>query len=373
MNLLPRSLACFIIMVLSTAFCGCGSSHVADTLGHGGALKLKKIARARPRTRMGSFASSTFATTFLGPENLGKHSYRYNFFERSGIMYTCDGGHIDIAHLRNAADWTAYLAAITYDRMMDNAAEFKFRLAEGTIGCVRIEYPGDWPPADESERAAVLYDMSTGLGQYFAYQASIWHEIATWFGYKGSGFISEFGSAFSWEDIFSNLLGCRIGYMALYDDEHSFNKAVTLAMNAELQKLHVQSKKTARRASDMVRGQWFSGDMPVVVMKGRNFDIGLDDGAVTPWIVRGLGECQNPRAHAYSVPDPAFLDEYGFSVKFEIEPKIWEKNKIFSIVYPDGEKKKRFEPATQLAVVMDYIMKEAARHYGAGAGVSKSK
>lgn len=373
MNLLPRSLACFIIMVLSTAFCGCGSSHVADTLGHGGALKLKKIARARPRTRMGSFASSTFATTFLGPENLGKHSYRYNFFERSGIMYTCDGGHIDIAHLRNAADWTAYLAAITYDRMMDNAAEFKFRLAEGTIGCVRIEYPGDWPPADESERAAVLYDMSTGLGQYFAYHASIWHEIATWFGYKCSGFISEFGSAFSWEDTFSNLLGCHIGYMALYDDEHSFNKAVTLAMNAELQKLHVQSKKTARRASDMVRGRWFSGDMPVVVMKGRNFDIGLDDGAVTPWIVHGLDECQNPRAHAYSVPDLAFLDEYGFSVKFEIEPKIWEKNKIFSIVYPDGEKKKRFEPATQLAVVMDYIRKEAARHYGAGAGVSKSK
>jgi hypothetical protein len=243
--------------------------------------------------------------------------------------------------------------------------------------------------------------MSTGLGQYFAYHASTWHEIATWFGYKSSGFISEFGSAFSWEDTFSNLLGCHIGYMALYDDEHSFNKAVTLAMNAELQNLHVQSQKTARRASDIVRGQWFSGDMPVVVMKARNFDIGLDDGAVTPWIVRGLGECQNPRAHAYSVPDLAFLvtpwivrdlgecqnprahaysvpnlaflDEYGFSVKFEIEPKIWEKNKIFSIVYPNGEKKKRFEPATQFAVVMDYIRKEAARQYGAGAGVSKSK
>ncbi|MCH7681703.1 hypothetical protein IID10_20445, partial [candidate division KSB1 bacterium] len=85
----------------------------------------------------------------------------------------------------------------------------------------------------------------------------------------------------------------------------------------KLQKLHCQSKKTARRASDMVRGRWFSGDIPVVVMKARNFDIGLDDGAVTPWIVHGLGECQNPRAHAYSVPDLAFLDEYGFSVKFE--------------------------------------------------------
>ncbi len=108
-------------------------------------------------------------------------------------------------------------------------------------------------------------------------------------------------------------------------------------------------------------------------MKGRNFDIGLDDGAVTPWIVRGLGECQNPRAHAYSVPDPAFLDEYGFSVKFEIEPKIWEKNKIFSIVYPDGGKKKRFEPATQFAVVMDYIRKEAARQYGTDTEGSPSK
>ena len=161
--------------------------------------------------------------------------------------------------------------------------------------------------------------------------------------------------------------------MALYDDDHFFDKAVTLAMNAELQKLHVQSKKTARGASDMVRDEWFSGELPVVVMKGRNFDIGLDDGEVTPWIVPDLDECQNPRAHAYPVPDPVFLDKYGFSVKFEIEPKIWEKNKIFSIIYPDGEKNKRFEPATQFAVVMDYIRKEATRYYGAGARISQSK
>ena len=62
----------------------------------------------------------------------------------------------------------------------------------------------------------------------------MWHEIATWFGYKMTGFYPEFGSAFSWEDMYSNLLGCHVGYLALYDNEHSFDRAVTVAAEAEL-------------------------------------------------------------------------------------------------------------------------------------------
>ena len=63
---------------------------------------------------MGSYASSTMGTNFMGLGDIGKHGYRHSWWEQSGIMYTCKAGHIDMAHVRKTADWTAYLASRTF-------------------------------------------------------------------------------------------------------------------------------------------------------------------------------------------------------------------------------------------------------------------
>ena len=361
---MSSSLRWSTLIVVLVAVCGCRAPHITDLFNLRKDLTLKDMASTPPRTRVGSVPCSTLTTKFLGCSRLAGHSYRYDFVEKNGIIYTCSGGHLDIAHLRNQADSTAHLSALTYYQLNAGAAQFSFELAEDTTCHVEVEYPPDWQRREDVDKAIILYDVATGLGRYFTFQAGIWHEIATWFGYKSTGFYPEFSSAFSWEDVYSDLLGCQIGYMAMHDSRRPYDQAVTLALAAELKRLDGRPKSVAHRAADLVRGHWFSGEQPVVVMKGRNFDVGLDDGHVTPWLVPGLTVCPDARPRAWDAPDLTFLDKYGFAVRFEIEPRLWEKNKILAVVYPNGEKRTRIEPATQLQALMDYIERDAARRYG---------
>ncbi len=362
-----------VLVLMSLCVCGCRHRHVGNLAMGSNEMRMANLAKVKPRTRIGSFASSTLATKFRKPEKLGRHSYRPSAFEKNGILYTCRGGHIDMAHLRNVSDWTAHLAAVTYNEMINDANDFTFTLTEDTTCYVNLRYPNGWDNLSDESKDTIVYDVSTGLGQYFAYQTSTLHEILTWFGYKMTGFYSEFGSAFSWEDTYSNLLGSHIGYNAMYDRERCYNKAVTFQLQEELKKLKVQSRETAKLASDLVRGDWYSGEQPIVIMKGRNFDTGLDDGFVTPWIVPGIRECQYSNAEPYPVPNLDFLKHYGIEARFEIELKVWEKTKILKIIYPNGEKKKRFEPASQLAVIMDYIIKQAEGKYTSENSLVESK
>ena len=61
-----------------------------------------------PRPRMGSYATSTPGTTFIDAMQLGNHNYEDFWSENNGIIYTCRGGHLDMAHLRIAADHVRY-------------------------------------------------------------------------------------------------------------------------------------------------------------------------------------------------------------------------------------------------------------------------
>jgi len=326
-----------------------------------------ELAGTSPRTRMGSYPSSTLGTNFLDFEELGQHTYRFSLSEKNGILYTCKGGHIDTAHVRKAADWMAFIAAKTFEKIKENETEFSFRLMEPSLYHVRITYPENWKDLSEEQREDIAFDVSVRLGEYFVYTATTWHEIITWFGYKCTGILySEFASSFTWEDTFSNLLGTHIAAEALRDTEHEYNEAATLAFERELEYLGVQPARTAKRAAKKVRGQWFSGDFIFFInMKKRHFDIGLDDGFVTPSIVPSVAGCEGAEAQSYPVPRLDFLGEYGFSVKFEIEPRVLEGGKILSIVYSDGaEEKERIEPAVHFSAIMDYIKEDAIKRYG---------
>ena len=51
-------------------------------------------------------------------------------------------------------------------------------------------------------------------------------------------------------------------------------------------------------------------------------------------------------------------------MKFEIEPREWEKGKILKIIYPDEkEGKKRLEPSLHFPMIMNYIKKDAVEKY----------
>jgi hypothetical protein len=324
---------------------------------------LEKQFNNPPKIRIGTYATSTLGTFFLEPYHLGPHSYRFELHEKNGIVYTCKAGHVDISHVREAADWTAYLAAVTYKHLNNSDPEFSFTLKEGSVCFVHLTYPDTWQSLSMEDKERIAFDLSVSLGRYFGYTAGSWHEILTWFGYKSKGVFPEFPSAFSWEDTYSNLLGSDIGVEAIRGTERTYDEAVTYAIDEVLDNLDAQSAEMAEQATEKMRGLWFTGEVPPFVdMKKRSFDIGLDNGFVTPWLVDSICECEGAKAQPYSVPNLKFLAEQGFSMKFEIEPRVWEKDEILSFVYPDKKLRNKYiEPDKDFAAIISGIKREAQR------------
>ncbi|MEN6428152.1 MAG: DUF4056 domain-containing protein [Phycisphaerales bacterium] len=355
-----------ILSLLSLAFAagGCGVLPDRSLSGHANRLVARGI-NAPPRVRFGGYAAAIPGMTFLG-RNIGSHNYYWPFPEKNGIAYTCQGGHIDLAHLRNGIDWTAYAAAQSYKHLMKKDSEFSCRMSvDRSPTHVHISYPPGWDYLAEEDRGPIAEKMALALGPYLTFTMVTWHEIATWYGYKCIGLPVEYDSAFSWEDSYSNLLGTMIATRALQDTEHSFNEAVTLAIDDEMQRLGIlPSARQARAASKSMKGQWYSGTFVLLFdMKKRNFDIGLDDGYVTPTLVPGVGQCPGAEPQSYPVPTLGVLGEYGFSATVEVEPREWEKGKILRVAFGD-KPYKRIDVETHLAIIMDHIQREAAAKYG---------
>jgi len=240
------------------------------------------------KSRIGSYASATVATDFQGLKDLRTHG---SAFEGRGQVYTCKAGHIDMAHLRKSADWTKYFADESFKHLIKEDEEFCFKMKEPSMYFVKLDYPKNWNNLFQEEKETAAKDISIKLGQYFSYTGVTWHEMLTWFGYKSTGFYPEFPSAFTWEDSFSNFLGVYLAGKALKDNNPDFNKSMTLILEKELISLGIQSSAVSRKASEKVRGKWYSGDFLFVDMKKRNFNIGLN-GFIVPWLVPGIDECR---------------------------------------------------------------------------------
>lgn len=342
----------------------CVLSLLAETDSAQGRFLNSRQAQSAPRGRIACLPSSTMGVRYPDPFALGNHSYGFSISERNGIVYTCRGGHIDITHLRKLADWTAYLTSRLHEALLGNREEFSFRMREASLYHVRIEYPAAWRRLPAGEKEALARETAIELAQYLAFMCSTWHEILTWFGYKGAGIWPEYQSAFSWEDNYSNLLGCRIGAAALRDPDRDFEKAVTGLLEAELQALGVQPKHIARQAAESVRNWWFTGSLWSCRIIKRHFDIGLADRIVTPWLIPDLAECDGAMPQEYPAPTLSGVEQRSFSICFEIEPKEWERKKILRIVRGDNERTERIEPTRHFDAIIECIRGQAVARYG---------
>ncbi len=350
------------LWVWTSLFIAIGSVNVSQARFLEGKLRHKE-----PRSRLSSPPSATLGTHFRSASTLGKHGYTFNWSEKNGIIYTAQGGHIDTPHVRKVADWTAYLAGRVQESLLNHEPGFTFRMWEPSRHYVTWTYPDNWSSLTRAEKEEATREMAIAMGQHLAFTAATWHEILTWHGYRGIGVWPEFQSAFSWEDNYSNLLGCHIAGAALSDPDLEYSRAVTLELKALVQSLGGQSKRVSRQASAAMRGTWFSGDVIFLKIYKRHFDIGLTDGYITPWIVTCLSDFGLSTAAPASIPLPNMepLNRYGFEFNLEIEPREFEKNKILRIVYPDRKTaKKRINPELHFKPIMDAIIKAAAKRYG---------
>lgn len=307
-----------------------------------------------PRARIGYLPTATFGILFPDPNKLGTHAYGFNFYsEKSGIVYTCKAGHIDLDHIRGNADNTRYLVKKIRKTLSKKRKGFSFNLTgEMSTHKIRITYPEDWD--SRSDKDKIIDEIAFYVAPYLSFNATTWHEIQTWFGVHFALIEPEFNSAFSWEDSYSNLLGTRIGVEAMKDTGHSFNMAVTNAIYRWLKKLDVQPRSTAIAASDKVRGKWYTGNL-VPDMKMRNFDIGLD-GSITPTLVPGVEGC-NEKPMPLEVPNLAVLDRYGFSMAYEIKPNLLlEQGRIFKAAGSN-----RIIPEKHFPILIEYMKKDALK------------
>ncbi len=190
-------------------------------------------------------------TDITSVEKLGTHHYLGHAEEGNGIIYTQKGGFVDIGHLRDIADWTAYLYAKII--MSHENGETELKLGhEGGLKTLSLNIPANLNATDAATIAGRI-----------AYDLSVWHEIATWFGASTIPFFPERYSSFSIEDAYSNLLGARLGIEAIKSDL-PYEEAMTQLLTQTLENLNaVSSEEQTYAAMEVVRDVWWTRDKKI--------------------------------------------------------------------------------------------------------------
>ncbi len=205
---------------------------------------------------------------------LNNHTYLGGNEEGNGIIYTHKGGFIDIGHLRDFADWTAYLyTIISYG--IDNQKSLELNLGkEGGLKMLTI-----------NSSDLITATQRLELAGKIAFDISLWHEIATWFGTSYIPLVPERYSSFSPEDLNSNLLGIKIGILAI-ESEMEFDEAMTIILSEELIGLGaVATYEETALAMEEVQDVWWTRKKALPskdILLKRYFD---SDTNLVPWLL----------------------------------------------------------------------------------------
>ena len=231
-----------------------------------------------------------------GPGDLGRHAYDSGIVrlqrsgerdfginpERNGVIYTCRGGFVDTAHVRDWSDWTIFLGT-TFAASADTGVVLELP-AEG--GPRRIELR---PMPMKLIEAVGLRRIASSLAQWTAFQLSIWHEIITWYGWHAVRGWPEEASAYSPDDLYSNLVGIRIAGAILArrgatSSEGLYNEAVDLWLPSILDRLGSVPRPLGIEAIQAVDGLWWDSGVRLPDKRfliRRHFELGDQE----PWLV----------------------------------------------------------------------------------------
>ena len=279
-----------------------GALGLITALAGGGAAWAAPLDHTQTPVRRFGMLPTPYVTAFLRTRmveraELGPHDWRTHEGEYTGLMYSCQGGFLDLDHVRDAADWYAHLHRQVAAAVQAGARELSVDSADRdtTLG-LRWQRP---PEADAAAVAAAVDTMSTQLTWWML----TWHEVITWLGFSRVPPFSERASAFSYEDEYSHLVGLQVGRRALQRPE-PWNQAVTLELDAQLAALGAASKNTALQALDRVKDQWWSSERSwpanAFVMR-RHVALGIDE-PLRPWLVPGLPDCPQASAVGWQLP-----------------------------------------------------------------------
>ena len=267
------------------------------------------------------------------PDELGPHRYdaawgafddpRGNAFplgEANFLIYTCRGGFIDTAHLREPVDWIAFFLS-QLDR----------HLEEGTV--VRL-------PNEGGARRVIIRAVPESLirrngrdeimiatAQWIAHQLGIWHEIVQWYGISMLKAFPETASGFSPEDLYSNAVGLRlmdgVDFRRQLVSEITYDRFIDELLANGLRALDPVPQSVGERAIGELDQLWWDSNVRLprreVVLR-RYLDA---DDALSPWLFperhaspelrAQLEEACGPRPEPYTVRIPDALQ--GFAIR----------------------------------------------------------
>lgn len=255
-------------------------------------------------------------TDITSREIMGTHTYMGGRTEQNGIIYTRRGGFLDMGHLRDCADWTAYLYNLIKASQTDPYYRHVELRNEGGAKSLDLYVPND-----------LSEEQIISLAGKISFDLSMWHEISTWFGASYIPLIPEKFSSFSPEDMYSNLMGVHVGMRAIKSNL-DYNTAMTVELGNMLDSLEsVDTEEETYNAMLKVNEVWYSNQKKYpnknVVLK-RYIEFGPD---LTPWLVPGYESRLQP--YILQKPADSLSKYYQLSLKlnfrFPVDSVIPEK------------------------------------------------
>jgi hypothetical protein len=301
------------------------------------------------RAKLGAMPVAGYKNgNIVAKEDLGHHGYGDALGpEHNGLVYTCRGGFIDVAHIRDNADRMLFLAT-QIARSLPGA--FTVTLPdEGTHRRVVVKALPDGMLQREGR-----WRIATMMAEWASFQLSVWHEIITWYDWESVKGFSEKVSAFTPEDLFSNVLGQHIASGIITNREirtrDEYNQAMDAWIPEALRRLGAVSVDESRRAMKAIDGYWWDSkkyvtDWNLVIRRY------MDTGAtLKPWLVtETFPEDQSlrqmcagqPPVLPLSTPDAIEKKKMDELLTVELEFDGWIPSK-FSVPVTKG---KTFTPA----------------------------
>jgi hypothetical protein len=248
-----------------------------------------------------------------------KSGFAIPFFKDvSGIVYTCSAGFIDLGHVRDNVDLTAYY----YRRLQVSGRE-------GVIDAGTSITPPLHSGIITIKKNITSNNDLMSVAQSLSYDESAWHEIYSY--WKGIGYHN---SAFSPEDLVSNLLGTYVARNAILSGGN-FDRSVTDELGKLLKSLGACKRSETENAFKKIRSlNWIKGGITSGdFLQKRNFGIlnvpsglGLESWRIVePWYVSDISGCTSSTFPAdlkpYLPPDIQSFYEMEFSLPLGTE--LW--------------------------------------------------
>ena len=275
-----------------------------------------------------------------------------------GILYSSKAGFLDLAHILRTLDWTQYAHAQVEPALRSKKTEIEFPGIDLADFSVRFSYPTDWDAMPAGEREALAKELAIQVAERVAFDAMMWHEIITWYGFKTVLVGSEKRSAFTYDDTISHVIGTNAGDWALRHPTGTWGTDAAQGVAHALRDVKVMPLEAAQQAVYRVEGQWWANGSTT----RRMLDVGQHSGVIQPWLVRGMPG-SDAHGTAFPVPGPKTIGGRDFSglATLLIRPSLLTPSRVREITpgQPEWIDARRHFP-----VIVDQVRKEFLDEFG---------